>query len=352
MEFYPDILTFDNGKKVESVDDWKERRKELVKILAENEYGFSPDAPEVVEAEIQKDDDSCCSGHARIEHITLSFDTPKGRFSFPFNFFVPTTREKSPLILLVNFRPDAYDKYCPSEEIVDNGFALASFYYEDVTTDDVDFTNGLAGMFERDERTGWGKISMWAWAASRVVDYLSTRPEIDAENISVAGHSRLGKTALWCAAQDERVKCAIVNGSGCSGAAYERVKHEGSETLKLIVERFPYWFCGKYADYIDRADEMPFDQHFAIAACAPRYVCVGDANKDRWADQYSSQLSCIAASPAWKVFGKDGLIAPENPAKIGDCFDKGNIQYHLRDGVHYLGRTDWNYYMQFIKSKM
>jgi glutamate racemase len=46
---------------------------------------------------------------------------------------------------------------------------------------------------------------MWAYAASRVLDYLiAERADLDCEHVSVIGHSRLGKTALWCAAQDER----------------------------------------------------------------------------------------------------------------------------------------------------
>lgn len=349
MRFYPDIMTFNDGTAVKSADDWKKRRKELINALAEGEYGFSPKAPEV-SADVECDHDSCCSGHAVLEHIKISFDTPKGNFSFPVTFFVP--EKKSPLILHINFRPDAYDKYSPSEEIIDNGFALATFCYTDVTSDDGDFTNGLAGMYDRDENSGWGKISMWAWAASRAIDYFVTRPEVDADNIIVAGHSRLGKTALWCAAQDERVKFALVNGSGCCGAAYERIKHENAETTEKICKNFPYWFCRNYHQYANRADEMPFDQHFAIAACAPRYVCVGDASEDAWADQYSCQLSCVAATPAWKILGKDGFVGTEASAEIGEHFLNGNIGYHLRDGKHYFGRTDWNNYMKFINSKI
>lgn len=352
MEFYPDILTFADGTKVNSADDWQKRRLELVDALAKGEYGYSPAAPEKIDAEVVVDTNTNCSGHANLEKVKLSFDTPKGRFSFPVNFFVPTKPGKYPLILHINFRSDPYDKYCPTEEVIDNGFALASIWYKDITSDDGDFTDGIAAMYDRDEKHGWGKIAMWAWAASRTIDYLVTRPEIDADNIAVAGHSRLGKTTLWCAAQDERVKYALVNGSGCSGAAYERIKHEGSEDIEAIVRQFPYWFCGKYADYIGHADEMPFDQHFAIAACAPRYVCVGDATLDAWADQYSSQLSCVGATPAWKLLGKKGFVGPEEPAKEGDIFSEGEIQYHLRNGKHYIGRCDWNNYMNFIKNKM
>ena len=348
MEFQPDIMTFLNGNKVSSPEDWQKRRKELIDILGREEYGFMPPAPEKVSGKVIKSVKKCCSGHAVLEKIEISFDTPKGEFTFPINFFAPVKKEKSPLILLLNFNPAPYEKYYPAEEIIDNGFALASLNYEDITTDDGDFDNGIAKMFDREENTGWGKISMWAYGASRVLDYLSTRDEVDAENMCVAGHSRLGKTALWCAANDERVKFVCSNGSGCSGAAYERTKHAGAETVADIVRVFPYWFCDNYKKYAGNPDSMPFDQHFLLAACAPRYVCIGDASDDSWADQYSEQLCCVAASPAWKINDKDGYIGAERPARCGERFAQGDICYHIRDGIHFFGRADWLSYMNFI----
>lgn len=352
IKFLPDIMTFENGKKVETAEDFKERRKELLKILASEEYGFLPPAPKNVKGTVIKKIEKCCSGHAVLEQIEISFDTPKGEFKFPLMLFVPVKKEKSPLIIHIKFCSDPYEKYYPVEEIIDNGFALAAFNYEDVTTDNGDFENGIAKMFDRDENSGWGKISMWAYSASRAIDYLITRDELDSENITLVGHSRLGKTALWCAANDERIKTVCANGSGCSGASYERAKHEGAETVEAITRVFPYWFCNNYKKYVNNADSMPFDQHFLIAACAPRYVCVGDASKDTWADQYSQQLACIGATPAWKIFGKDGYIGVKRAAEVGERFAKGDICYHLRDGIHFIGRYDWLSYMKFIKSKM
>mgnify|MGYP003526131139 CR=1 FL=1 len=46
----------------------------------------------------------------------------------------------------INFRPEVPDKYQPTEEIIDEGYAVLSFCYNEVTSDDGDFTDGLAGL--------------------------------------------------------------------------------------------------------------------------------------------------------------------------------------------------------------
>ena len=185
-----------------------------------------------------------------------------------------------------------------------------------------------------------------------MIDYLLTRSEVDAENIAVAGHSRLGKTALLCAAQDERVKFVFVNDSGCGGAALEQTKHEGGETIAVMAQNFPYWFCENRSKYAESTEKIPFDQHFLIAAAAPRYVAIGSASLDSWADPYSEQLGGAAASPAWEICGKKGLVAPEAPAPVGAAYQDGCISYHLRDGIHFFGRGDWLQYMAFMEKHM
>lgn len=351
--YRPELMTFANGAPVRNTADWEKRRNELIDILRREEYGYPPAPPDAVRAETVNIDSKCASGHARLENINLTFSAEKGDFTFPIKFFVPTDGQKHPTVVLINFRPDPYDMYFPIEEILDNGFALALVNYQDITSDDGDFSNGLAGLYSRPyDGTGWGKISLWAFGISRVIDYLVTRSEVDTANIAVAGHSRLGKTALWCAAQDERVKTALINDSGCGGAALEQTKHDGAETIAFMAEAFPFWFCENRSKFAHSAENMPFDQHFLIAAVAPRYVAIGSASLDDWADQYSEQLSAVAATPAWEIYGKPGLIAPDRPAMIGETFGDGSISYHLRDGIHFFGRGDWLAYMDFMKKNM
>ena len=349
MKFEPELLKFADGRAVTGAE-WPKRRNELIKILSEQLYGFSPEAPKEVCGRILSEQPNCCAGHATLQEIEISWQGEKGACSFPMHLFVPRADAPVPLVLLINFRKDAYDMYFPAEEIIDNGFALGVIYYNDITTDNADFTTGIAAMYERNSVVSWGKIGMWAFGMSRALDYLCTRPEFDINRIAAIGHSRLGKTALWCAAQDERVTYAGSNDSGCCGAALEKTRHEGGETLDRITTVFPFWFREDVRKNAGHEAEMPYDQHFLLAACAPRCVMVGSASLDFWADQYSEQLACVAASPAWELLGKTGYAGPEAPAKVGDDFSRGCIGYHLRDGVHFLSRADWLSYMDFMKN--
>lgn len=339
---YKNLSGLLNERKLPSL----ESREIMVETLCREEYGFLPPAPTSLTFTVEeKCIPNFCAGNALANKVTANCVVNGKEFSFPFITVIPVKEGKHPFFIHINFRPDVPDRYMPTEELIDNGFGVLSFCYKDVTSDDNDFTNGLAGvLFEKGKRNPQdaGKIAMWAWAAQRVMDYAVTLPSLDAENAVVCGHSRLGKTALFTSATDTRFKFAYSNNSGCSGDALSR--GTTGETVEQIVDRFPFWFCENYKKYVNNEGAMPFDQHWLVGAISPRYVCVGSASEDWWADNTSQFLTCVAASPSFEK----GFICNDELPQIDDTFFEGNIGYHKRAGLHYFSRKDWNRLIEFV----
>lgn len=326
-------------------------RDEIIRILASEEYGILP-PPAEISFETVMTDPRMCAGSVDYYKIMLRVKPVEGEFSFPVYCAIPKKNRPCPAFIHINFRDEVPDKYMPTEEITDSGFAVLSFCYKDVTSDDGNFSDGLAGLFtggKPRKNDGAGKIAYWAWAAMRVLDYALTLDSIDKSRISVVGHSRLGKTALLAGGMDTRFYCAFSNDSGCSGAAVSRGKN--GESIKDITERFPYWFCENYKKYSGNEYGAPFDQHFLLALCAPRLVYVASAAEDDWANPLSEYLCCVEAGKVYEKAGVAGFVYADRAPQAGDIFHAGSIGYHLREGVHYLSRFDWQRYMEFIRSK-
>lgn len=347
----PKLLEFANGTPVQDKGDWEKRREEILDLLCREEYGQRPETPAKVSAVVKEEKDQAFAGKVLQQRILLSMEVQGKPFSFPLQVFVPKKVAKPMAIVYLAFRPDVPDRYLPLEEITDEGFAVATFCYQDIAADrEDDFTVGLAGLLKKKghrPKEDTGKLMMWAFAASRVLDYLETRKDIDLCNIGVMGHSRLGKTALVAAAYDQRFAFCFPNDAGCSGDAISRGK-EG-ERIERITDHFPCWFCPNYSKYAGREEQMPFDQHFLVAAIAPRYVCAGTAVEDTWADPMSQYLSYAAADEVYRFLGREGFVHPDRMPQAGDTFQEGTIGFHLRPGTHFHSRYDWQRYMEFMK---
>jgi len=238
----------------------------------------------------------------------------------------------------------------PVERLVARGYATATAYYGDVFPDRADGRAASAlpslGFTPRDAEIASdepGAIATWAWQLSRILDWLVTLPEIDPRRVIVVGHSRLGKTALWAGAGDERFAMVVSNESGCGGAALER--RNFGETVRRITSVFPHWFCPGYAAWADRATEMPFDQHVLLAMTAPRPLYVASAAEDLWADPRGEFLAAVAAGPAWRLFGLEGLSTDAFPAPDTSVGDR--VGYHVRSGAHDILAWDWERFADF-----
>ena len=355
----PDILTLNSNEKA-TKENWEERRKELINCLSENLYGYTPAPPSEVRAVCTGIDRwRAFGGKAKAEWYDLSFDTPTGEFTFPIRVIIPTAAENPPVILMLTFKSEFP---LPEEEILDNGFAMVQMYYNNIVHDEVNpddyyanFTEAMAGKYIGDRTrtpTEWGKIGMWAFAASRVMDYLQTRTDINRERIAISGHSRLGKTALWCRAQDDRFFAVMCNDSNYGGAGIIR-GHIGEDVPSFMRLGSYDFFCERWKDFLNTPhSERPFDMHFLLAACAPGFIYVAGATKDTGMDPKSEFLSCCAASEAYKLLGYRGLVCEDRYPEVEEPLQEGEIGFHIREGKHWFSRYDWQNFMNFFKRHM
>lgn len=334
----------------QSGDNWEETREKLKDIIQDQVFGYRPEDPTDLSFEEISRNESFCAGKATLCEMVAKGKLYGKEFSFPFFTAIPKKEGKHPFFTYVRFRNDVPDRFAPTEEIMDHGFAILSVCYNDVTKDDNDFNDGLAGLiYGGRERQGseCGKIALWSWALSRLMDYAQTLDCLDFERSAVIGHSRLGKTALFTGMMDERFKVVISNDSGCSGAAISRGKQ--GEPIQSICDTFPYWFCPNYWQYKGKEYEMPFDQHFMLSAIAPRRLYIASALEDTWADPVSEYLGAVAAGEVYEKLGLTGFIHADRLPEPTDVFQEGNVAYHLRYGCHYLGREDWMNYVKYIE---
>lgn len=229
----------------------------------------------------------------------------------------------------------------PVELLLDRGYAVLTSCYGSWTPDDPDAWRGT-GTATVTVSPEAGAISLWAWAISRLVDVASALPEVDHTCVAVAGHSRLGKAALWAAACDGRIGAVLANAAGCCGSAPAR--HHVGETVAELAERFPHWLgAGR------PAGELSVDQHQLIACIAPRAVYIAGAEADLWADPLGSYAALRAAAPAW---GEQAEEWPEPPNYWERTHDitEGRRGHHIRPGGHDLLPYDWRRFLDFLAS--
>jgi hypothetical protein len=330
----------------------------LLELFRENIYGRAPvGRPDSLKFDVTDVATNAMDGKATRKQVKISFRGPGGEGAIKLVLFTPNNAPKpAPCFLLICNRSvtnidatrENKSEFWPAEEMIARGYAAAAFYNGDVAADKSNsFNTGVHAIFlppSNRKPNSWGTIAVWAWGASRCLDYLVTDRDVDAKRVSVVGHSRGGKTALWAAAEDERFAMAVSNDSGSTGAAIARNKK--GEQIANINKGFPYWFNDNYKKFNGRENELPIDQHELLALIAPRLLYVASASEDTWADPNNEFLATVHASPVYELLGRKGVGAKEFP-KRDSPIQTGHIGYHVRTGKHNLTAYDWKCFMDF-----
>jgi hypothetical protein len=239
-------------------------------------------------------------------------------------------------------------------ECLAQGWGYASLNYTEIQPDRADrWTEGVIGLTLKDGQTRptpdeWGTISAWAWGISRAIDYFETDTAIDARRIAITGASRLGKTVLWAAAQDERVAAVFSVVSGEMGAAL--IRRDWGETLDDMAQNFPWQFAGSLPKWAGKWNDLPVDQHMLIALCAPRPVYINGGLTDQWSDPKGEFLAMVGAGPVYRLLGRKDLGVTDLPP-LDTPVTTGDLAFHYHSGGHMAVPADWKAFLEFAARK-
>lgn len=354
----PDPLITTTGKVIRSTSDWEKiRRPELLRLFEENVYGVMPKDFDSIRFVIEQFS-STMQAKAKLKRVMVRVWRDAHEVRIRMTMFVPAKLNgKVPVFLLINNRGKEItdptrqqpSEFWPAEALIDSGFAIAAFHVSDAAPDNAErYKEGVLQLYfdQLKNSNSMKAIGAWAWAASRLMDYFQTDPDIDSKKVYVVGHSRGGKAALWAGAQDERFAMVFSNCSGNTGAAISR--RRVGETIKRINTSFPFWFNDNYKKFNDNEDQLPVDQHLLLALIAPRPLYTTNATKDLWADPIGSYLSVKEATKIYRLYDSK-LKLPVNPPATNTALLSAVTGYHIREGEHNLTLYDWNYFIQFAK---
>lgn len=385
----PDPLQMANGKRVTSARQWMEfQRPVMLQLFKENVYGQYPGKPKNMHFKLASTDSSALNGMAIRKEVTIFFTTDEKGPSMNVLLYIPKqSRKPVPVFTGLNFYGNhsvsnekgiiLSDKWIrdnkekniinnratelsrgtsasswPVEEMIKRGYGLATAFYGDVEADHAEgWKTGIRTTMKNElniNANDWSAIGAWGWSLSRMLDYIETDASFNAKQVIITGHSRLGKAALWAAANDSRFSIIISNESGEGGAALARRWY--GETVEKINKQFPHWFNTKFKEYNNNENKLPVDQHILLGLMAPRPLYVASAEGDQWSDPKGEFLGLKNAEPVYSLFGKKGLGVDEMPAvnhPVGET-----LGYHNRTGKHGINLYDWQQYIDFADRQL
>jgi hypothetical protein len=359
----PDPLLMTDGTPVRDAAAWRKRRDEILRLYETEIYGRIPRGTPRVVWRVTQTDPNARAGTAVMKQVTGIMGDRANAPEIKLTIHTPVNATKPvPMILMVNFgggppppadaKPRPLVQEPPSNaDILARGWGYASVGYADIQPDRINtFDQGVIGLMLKPGETEppadeWGTISAWSWGISRILDYFETDKTIDATQVAVFGHSRLGKTVLWASALDERIAAVFSSCAGEMGSALAR--RDWGETVDDMAQNFSWQFAKNFQKWPGRWNDMPVDAHMLIALSAPRPVFVSGGTTDQWADPVGEFLAEVAAGPVYRLLGKKDLGTSQLPP-LDTPLTHGDLGWHYHTGGHTATPADWKAFLEFV----
>ncbi len=351
----PELMKFPDGTPVETLQQWQERRREILGLYETCMYGKMPDpGQEKVSYLLSAGDEN------RVRNMKVIVSRNGKEASFTFRVTLPEQPVSGTACFL---------EYCPfswfgkpmispnSKIAADRGYAAIQYDPTSVASDN-DFHQGayydLYPFGESPERQD-GVLLAWAWGACRILDALESGAGkelgIDPDKCMVAGVSRYGKSAAVAGAYDERFRVTIPSCSGAGGIAVYRTDNHGkiydlsslggpkaweNESINEPFDNLKggegYWFCRNFTR-TESPEDLPVDQHMLCALTAGKdrhLIIVTGITSEGWNNTEGQCLAYLASQPVWDLLGAG---------------DQNNMIVHL-DG-HAILPSDMEYILDY-----
>jgi hypothetical protein len=380
----PDPLLGDNGLRIRTPQSWVDlRRPALLKHFSEEIYGRTlVGRPTNLAFIVREEKKDAYGGRATRLRVGILFEGSETGRQMELLVYLPNhIHAPVPIFLGLNFdgnytttvEPDlpvpkhwinglfyhrienhratesgrgVHQHMWPIGYALENGYGIATAAYGEIEPDEPGrWKEGPRGLGPEPGTQDWGTLGAWAWGLSRAMDYLEMNPRVDPQRVAVMGFSRLGKAALWSAAQDPRFAMFVSQGSGAGGVALS--KRLFGENVEHLTSRLGHWFAPRFATYARNEAALTIDQHELIATLAPRPVLVLSASTDLWSDPKGEFLGLAGADPVYRLFRTDGLTPREWPA--ASRLTDSTLGYYLRPGAHDVTFEDWQAMIHFAE---
>lgn len=285
------LIEYRDGNKVPitTVNQWEKKREWIKAQYQHWVSGHAPGAPGNVEANVLTDEVQ--ENGTRVQMIELRFG-PGHKAKMTVELIIPPGSEEKPVFMTQwNHRDWA-------QLAVKRGYIGCVYAAADLKDD----TDPYMFIYPDYDFSG---LMRRAFGASRVVDYLLTRREVNKDQIAITGHSRNGKQSLWAAAFDERISAVVSSSSSTGGDMPWRYGDPqfASETLDYVMAWNAHWFHPRLRFFSGREDKLPVDQNLLGALIAPRPLLYHYSIVERGLNSWSNEQNYYSVKKVYDFLG-------------------------------------------------